>query len=188
MKKIKKENPVPPKIQTTNELLEFLKADKKDAPPREKAVNYKMIPSKRPEFKKRLKKDIDNWTGWDFLGYYLQVYIDVIGEEDSNFKRQNSYQFSTERRLIIDCLKLHFNNDKVRFHEFIDFIIPWWRSDDSWIKGEDKFLPNYKGIFTTRSNAYYRAFIGAKNAPQKKISRQEADNKAASWENWIEED
>lgn len=180
MKKIKKENPVPPKkFETTNDMLDFIRAESKEAPPREKAVNYKTIPSKRPEFIRWRKKDSKDWNMFDFIGYYLSKYIEYFKEEDPDFKKVNSYIFGKERGQVNNCLKTVFSEDKEKMKEYIDFILPWWVSEESWVTD----LPSFGAIFTTKG-AFYRAFVSAKNAPPKKNNRQQADNHAASWESW----
>jgi hypothetical protein len=186
MKKIKKEKPIPPKAPV-NDLLDFLRADKKEAPPREKAVNYQTIPSKRPEFRRWRTKDVEKWKSTDFIGYFLHNYLEIVGEECIDLKRTNKYLFAPEKSMVKRCFELVFNEDPILFKEYIEFIIPWWVSDGSWVSEK---IPKFNSVFTQKST-FYATFKASKDAKPKAQSRKELDNHYASadaWSKFLEED
>jgi hypothetical protein len=181
MKKIKKERPVP--ARTTNDLLDFLRADKKEVKePREKAINYQSIPSKRPEFRRWKRKDIEQWKSTDFIGYFLYKYLETVGEECIDLKRTNKYLFAPEKSTVKRCFEVVFNSDTVAFRDYIDFIIPWWVSDESWVSEK---IPKFNSVFTQKST-FYSTFKTSKTVKPKGKSRKELDNHYASSDAWAE--
>lgn len=179
--KIKKKIPKKP-TPNTKDLLSFIEAEKKETPVREKGISYKNIPSRRPEFKRWQKRlDVNNWNSTDFLGYYLNKFVEVIGEEDTDFKRINLYKFTKEKRYVGDCLKTHFNEDNEKFKEYIDFIVPWWISADSFVDS----LPSIWSVFTSKKGTFVKKFVSDKLLP-KTTKRKDADNTMADKSSWDE--
>lgn len=183
-KKIKKKVPVKPISTDPKDLLSFIEAEKRETPLRKKPVSYKNTPSKRPEFKRwQRRRIIENWDSADFLGYYLNKFAEIIGEEDPDFKRANTYKFTKEKQYISKCLKTHFNGDKEKFKEYIDFIIPWWISEDSFV--ED--LPNIWSVFTYKKGTFVKKFMSEKLSLKKnKFKRKDIDNQFAEKDMWDE--
>jgi hypothetical protein len=176
-----------PKKPTAKDMLSFIEAEKRDTPAREKAVSYKNTPSKRPEFKRwQGRREVENWNSSDFLGYYLNKFVEIIGEEDADFKRANTYKFTKEKQYLNQCLKTHFNEDKEKFKEYINFIVEWWMSEDSFVDG----LPTIWSVFTSKKGTFVKKFIAEKLVPKKKGKRKDVDNQFAgksAWDSYFEE-
>lgn len=177
--KIKKKIVKDPESKRNN-LLSFIEADKKEVTVKDKSVSYKDTPSKRSNFR-RWKKidDFSKWKSDDFIGYYLHLFKEAVGEEDPDFKRANSYKFMKEKNCINNCLKTHFNGDREKFKEYIDFIIPWWMSPDSFPDS----VPSIWGVFTSNKGTFVKKFVSEKLMP-KAVKRKDADNKFASSDAW----
>lgn len=187
IKKIKKVAPAPEQ-KTTEDLLAFIKQDKIETPlkVREKPISYKEIPSKRGMFIEWRKKDnVEDWRGGDFLGFYLNLYVKHVGYEDPDFMRMNTYLFTSERKVVNDCLKMVFRNDRQLFKDYLEYIIPWWISDESFVTP----IPYYKSVFTKKTT-FLAIFLDSIKKSKKPMSRKELDNHYASsdaWADWLEE-
>lgn len=195
MKKIKKIKPIAPKteigeeaLKTTADLLDFIKSTKTESTREtETSINYRTIPSKRPMFKEWKKIDVSKWKSRDFLGYYLNSYKELMGEEEKGFIRDNRYLFNSEKGYVGKCLKYLFDGNNEEFKEFIDFVIPWWMSDESFV---DVKIPNFHAVFTVKP-AFRNCYISSKTAKPKAKSRKELDNHFASanaWDSFIEDE
>lgn len=189
-KKIKKKIPVQPKkelnTKDTKELLSFIKTEQKlKKAPKEKAISYKSTPSKRPEFTTWRRRNIDDWTCNDFIGLYLTKYIEIYEEEDPDFKRANSYKFGKERGMVKTCLETHFDGDKERLSEYIEYIAEWWVSKDAWVNSAMSFY----SVFTTKGT--FVKIFSSKGMFKKQMTRNDMDNywsKSDAWDEFLEEE
>ena len=180
-KKIKKAVPIKPKSKA-EDLLSFIRKDKEEPKPIErKNANTKNKPSQKGIFRQWKRKDLEEWGAWDWIGYYLTKYKEIVGKEDVDFKgRPVSYKFQKEAAYLKRC-KERFFEDEEEFKEFIDFIIPWWLSKDSFVEGS----PSFWSIFTSSKSTFYKKFE-TRLVDQKPKSRQELDNHFASNDAWVE--
>lgn len=187
-KKIKKKIPKKPITNDPKDLLSFIEVEKRETQVREKPISYKNTPSKRPEFRRwQRRHDVKNWDSTDFLGYYLNKFVEIFGEEDADFKRANSYKFTKEKMYIGKCLKTHFGDNKEEFKEFIDFILDWWVSEESFVND----LPSIWRVFTYKKGTFVKIFKSSKLSFKKnKTKRKDIDNIMAekdAWDSYFEE-
>lgn len=177
--KIKKKIAKKPEDSRSN-LLSFIEAEKTETIIKEKSINYKNIPSQRPEFRRWKKKtDYEQWKIDDFIGYYLHLFKEIVDDEDVDFKRATAYKFAKERACFNNCLKTHFNGDKEKFKEYIDFIMPWWMSKDSFVDS----IPSIWSVFTSKKSTFVKRFVAEKLMPSKN-TRKDVDNHFASSDAW----
>ncbi len=131
-------------------------------------------PSEIPSLVYWKEKEVKDWCATDFLGYYFYKYKKIIKEDDVEFMGiSRTYSFGKERGFIKKCLNDFFNSDKKEFKKFIDFILPWWISKESWTKD----LPVLNSVFLNAN--FVKAY---KSSKCKK--RNILDNNYADKENW----
>lgn len=188
-KKIKKKVPIKPKEQ--NALLDFIRRDNTVNAYREKQNNKENSktffnpkkPSQIGYFVRWKEKDIDTWSAYDFLGLYLNLYLEKLDEEDLDFTNfKNTYNFGRERGMINRAKKNHFNGDNKEFKKYIEFIIDWWISEDSFVTG----YPTFNSIFTQKA-VFVKIYKESKlkiNAKPKTVKRKDIDNKFAGKDAW----
>jgi len=172
-KKIIKKDPI--KKCNANSLKDFVKQENK----KEKRVTRPRIdrskPSTIPSLNHWKTKEVDEWACTDFLGYYLNKYKEIVQEEDIEFCRAKIDAFGKERGVIKKCLESYLDS-KLELKNYIDFILKWWFSKDSWAKG----LPGFYPLFN--STAFIKVYKGSKNTKQK--TRAEVDNEFADKSSW----
>jgi hypothetical protein len=179
-KKIKKLEPIK-KCTNADALKDFViqenkkqKREPSSKPRKTKIDRYK--PSTIPSLMHWKENKLKDWCCTDFLGYYLNKYNEIIGEEDIAFvNTKPMYSFGKERNFIKRCLENIFDNDKLDLKKYIDFIIPWWISKDSFTKD----LPNLYAIFG--AGGFIKIYRQTK---LKGTSRAKMDNKFAEKDAW----
>lgn len=182
--KIKKTVPLKPR--DTNELLDFIRKD--NVIKKEKDLkNY--FNNKRPSqfgyFTKWKNKDIEEWNNHDFIGFYLYSYLSKVKEEDMDFTgRTKQYTFGKESGMISRCRKMFFEGENEKFKNYIEFIIKWWLSEESFVTG----YPTYASIFTTKAT-FVKIYKESKlniNKKVKSVKRKDIDNSFAAKKAWDE--
>ena len=174
-KKIKKLEPIK-KCDASN-LLDFVKQSNKKEKRNTKARVDRNKPSTIPSLTHWKHNKLEDWVCTDFLGYYFTQYKEIVGEEDIQFAGiKAGYSFGKERNSIKKCLEVYLCDSNLELKNYIDFIIEWWMSEDSWAKD----LPNLGVIFN--SGTFVKIYKGTKL--NKKESRSKLDNKFAEKEQW----
>lgn len=187
MKKIKK-------VVPEENLLDFIKSENKEDHLKNKTrgikgaqtrMKNKNMPSKKIEFNRWNKKDIEKWAAADFIGYYLYNFKEVFNEEDIEFKKLS--KFGKEKGYVSRCFINLFDSNGDEFKNYIKFIINWWNTEDAFVDG----LPSMWSIFTQKPT-FVKIYQASKltSKTKKVVKRKDADNKFAekeSWDNYFDE-
>jgi hypothetical protein len=190
VQKIKKAVPIRPVTKCLNpdDLLSFIKTDKKHQTRAKKGERVKIdrsAPSKYPSLIHWKDKDISDWICNDFLGYYLFIYKEIVSEEDITFVgRKADDMMGKEKGCISRCLKNFFLEDKQELKNYIDFIVKWWFSPDSF----PDTLPSFWNIFG-QNGTFVKQYHSTKLNKKNLKSRKEADNHYAdkkTWDNYFD--
>lgn len=187
VQKIKKSIPIRPmsNCKKPDDLLSFIKTDNKRqtrAKRGEKAKIDRSAPSKYPSLIHWKNKDINEWISNDFLGFYLFVYNENVGEEDVLFiGRTANDVMGKEKGNISRCLKTFFSEDKLELKNYIEYIVKWWISPESFPDS----LPSFWSIFGT-NGTFVKQYRASKLVKKKKVlkNRKEVDNHYADKQNW----
>lgn len=188
--KIKKSVPVKP-ISSGGNLLDFIRQDQKVQAKKDKDKKKDdaktFFNSKRPSvigyFVKWKHKKIEDWSEADFVGYYLNLYLEKCNEEDIGFcNRKSNYKFYIEKNTIKGFQKLYFENDNIGLKKYIEFMIDWWLRDDSFVDG----YPNFNSIFSKKPTfcRIYKEEINKFNKKKVVKKRKDIDNDFASKDIW----
>lgn len=176
-KKIKKTEIIK-KCTNANMIKDFIQQENKKEPRKPRTRIDRSKPSTIPSLIHWKEKKLKDWCCTDFLGYYLNKYKEIVGEEDIQFVGLKSgYGFGKERGAIKKCLELFLENSNLELKKYIDFIIPWWISEDSWAKD----LPNLFALFC--SGAFVKIYKQTK-FKTKNVTRSKVDNKFSNKEEW----
>jgi len=186
LQKIKKQNPIKPvkNCLSADDIVSFIKTDKKE--PKRKGKTGprtdRSQPSKFPSLSHWKSKTVDKWTMSDFIGFYLQNYLDAVGKEDSFFiGRPRNDMMSKERSKIESYLKMYFVNNKTELKDYICFIVKWWMTEEAFPDG----LPNFNSIFGPRGY-FIKEFQNSQIKVKKKVlkKRKEGDANYAEKDIW----
>jgi hypothetical protein len=185
--KIKKDKPIPPNCTDADKLLSFIKSTKtnykKNLRDDIKSVRISINePSKFIKFNKWKKINIDDWSLDDCIGYYLNKYLEITHIEDCDFKNCiKNRSFIRAENTIGDCLDEFFNNDREELKRYIDFIIPWWISEESFVKE----LPSFYSIFTSKKRTFIKCFEASKVIKNKVLKkRKDNDSEFTQKDGW----
>ncbi|MDF2615488.1 MAG: hypothetical protein K0Q47_143 [Sedimentibacter sp.] len=193
MKKIKKAVPIRPvkNCSKPDDLLSFIKTDKKKQTRAKNGERVKIdrsAPSKYPSLTHWKNKEIDKWISNDFIGFYLFVYNEVVGEEDITFAgRKADDTMGKEKGCLNRCLKNFFLENNNEMKNYIEYIIRWWISPDSFPDS----LPSFWSIFGT-NGTFVKQYRSTKIIKKKSLkSRKEIDNHYAdkqAWDNYFDKE
>jgi hypothetical protein len=180
-----------PKTKPSEQILDLIKSDKQDKDIADKkrseavknTTQYKNKPSTRIEFNHWKNKQVEKWVPIDFVGYYLNMHVEIIGEEDLEFRGRGINERFTKERVYIDLCFEKFFDSKDDFKHFIKWILKWWMSEDSFVTG----YPSFWTIFTSNKSVFAKNYKANKsNITKKKIvkSRKQVDNEFANKSAW----
>jgi hypothetical protein len=168
---------VPVKIKAKNNSItqKFLEDNEKDT---NASRNKKQI-SKQKRFIKYKRFGINDWDMDCFLGLYLNLYVDLFGKEDPEFlfPSVEIYKYSA---MIRSTLINVFNNDKQKLKSYIEIIMPWIVSDESWT---DKTISFYQ-IFGKKCCSLVKQFDKIQSQGGKKLTARQQDDYWANHKNW----
>jgi len=125
------------------------------------------------------KNNYNNWTPFDFLGYYFYKYKDYYEYEDPSFvgskwtksgktkgKLNNFMMVSKSIESFIEFMdEMEYGNDKVK--EYLDFVFDKWLKTNGWYKAD---ITPYKLFSTEKNYLFGQYFKEVLNKKKKKSS------------------